>query len=184
MKKKEVFQNQLRLKSLKNLMFFLLLPFFMQGQIDRVNIEGVDYCSRSVLDIIKKNKKVRYHVLPEEIVGDSVDYKIDSSYIYIKKYKYLQIICFSDKYKFKILTSVTKPQKKIYVQNLVNNKKGKIEFMEVCDIIFTGVKLLNSKLVALCFKAKFDGYVQYFSLKFDKDSMILNFDLPDYRKCD
>lgn len=165
-------------------MFFLLFPFFMQGQIDRVNIGGEDYCSRSVFDIIKKDKRIRYHTLPEEFVGDTVDYKIDSTYVFIKRSKYIQKIYFSDKFKFKTLTSVNKLQKKIYVQDLVKNKKGKIEFMEVCDIIFTGVKLVNSKLVALYFKAKFDGYEQYLSLRFDKDSMILNFDLPDHRKCD
>ena len=184
MKKKKVFQNQCQLKRAKNLMFFLLLPFFMQSQIDKVNISGVDYCSRDVSDIIKKKMKVRYHVLPEKFVGDSVSYRTDSSYVFIKKNKYLEIIYFSNKFKFKTLTSINDLQKKIYIQNLVNNKKGEIEFTETCDIVSTGVKLLDSKLDTLYFKAKFDGYEQYFSLRFDKDSMILNFDLPNYRKCD
>jgi hypothetical protein len=165
-------------------MFFLLLPFFMQGQIESVNIGDEDYCSRSVFDIIKKNKKVRYHVLPEEFVGDSINYRIDSSYVFINREKYLQVNCFSDKFNFKTLTTVGRLQKKMYIQNLVNNIKGKIEFTEFCDIILAGVKIIDSKLYAIYFKAKFDGYEQFFSLKFDENAMILNFDLPQYRKCD
>lgn len=183
MKKKEVFQIQFRLKNLSYL-FFLLFPLFMQGQIERERYQGVDYCSRNVIDIIKKNAKVRYHFLPEEFVGDSVNYRIDSSYVFIKKRKYLQVNCFSDKFNFKTLTTVGRLQKKIYIQNLVNNKKGKIEFTEFCDIISAGVKIIDSKLHTIYFKAKFDGYEQFFSLRFDKDSMILNFELPHYRKCD
>lgn len=89
----------------------------MQGQIERENYQGVDYCSRNVIDIIKKNAKVRYHSLPEEFVGDSVNYRIDSSYVYIKKRKYLQTNCFSDKLNFKTLTSVGRIQKNIYTKS-------------------------------------------------------------------
>jgi hypothetical protein len=184
MKKKELFQNQLKQQRLKKLLFFLLLPFFMHSQTDRINSGGIYYCSNSISEIIKKNKKVKYHVLPDEFVVDSINYRTDSSYVFNGKRKFLQMICFSDKFKFRIRNSVDQLKKEIYVQDLINNKKGKIEFLDFCDIKFIGIKILADKFATLYFEARYDGYEDFFSVKFYEDSMILNFDLPKYKKCD
>lgn len=163
-------------------MFFLLLPFFAQSQIDSVNIGGVKYSYRYLAEIIKKEKNALYWRMPEDFTGYSTDFKKDSSYIFIKKRKYLQVIYFSDKFKLKTLRPINKMQRKIYIQNVINNKKGVIEFTENCDLTFKGVRQ-NKKLTTFYFQAKSDGYEQRFSLKFDKALMLLNFDFPFLKKC-
>ncbi|MBF4517768.1 hypothetical protein IRZ71_15495 [Flavobacterium sp. ANB] len=120
--------------------------------------------------------------MPEDFTGYSTDFKKDSSYIFIKKRKYLQVIYFSDKFKLKTLRPINKMQRKIYIQNVINNKKGVIEFTENCDLTFKGVRQ-NKKLTTFYFQAKSDGYEQRFSLKFDKALMLLNFDFPFLKKC-
>jgi len=184
MKKKELFQSQLQIKNLKDLMFFLLLPFYINAQTERINVGGIYYCSSSVSEIIQKNKKVKHQALPDEFAVDSINYTIDSSYVFIGKRKFSQMICFSDKFKFRINNSVDKLKKEIYVKDLISNKKGEIEFLEFCDIKFIGIKILANKFATLYFEARYEGHKDFFSVKFYEDSMILNFDLPKYIKCD
>jgi hypothetical protein len=164
-------------------MFFLILPFLAQSQSDSVNINGEKYCLRYLSDIIKEEKKARYWRMPEEFTGYSTDFKKDSSYVFIKKRKYLQVIYFSDKFKLKTLRPINNMQKKIYIQDVINNRKGKIEFTEICDLTFKGARKKN-KLTTFYFQLKFDGYGQDFSLKFGEDSMLFNFDFPALKKCD
>ncbi|KFF04628.1 hypothetical protein [Flavobacterium reichenbachii] len=176
-------KTQFKLKNTTILSFLLLLPFFAWSQIDSVNIGGTHYCSRSILDIIKRNKKNVLFFMPENFTSDSIHYNIDSSYVFINKRKYVQKVYSSKKIRFKTLNPLDK-QKEFYVENLVNNKKGQLEFTEIYDLVFSGAKLKNNKLDVLLFRAKFDGYEQNFSLKFVENGLILNADHPEYRKCD
>jgi len=156
----------------------------MNGQIEKIKINIRDLCPTSVSEIIKKNKKVRHQVLPDEFVVDSINYKIDSSYIFIGKRKFLEQICFSDKFKLRIRNSVDKLKNVIYVQDLVSNKKGKIEFVKFCDIKFIGVKIIANRFSTLYFEAIYQDQKDFFSVNFSEELMILNFDLPKYIKCD
>ncbi|MEN2400160.1 hypothetical protein GKZ90_0010245 [Flavobacterium sp. MC2016-06] len=184
MKFKQIIQNQFKPARIKSLLFLILFPFFAQSQNDTVNINGVKYCSRDLIDIIKMEKKLMSWRMPEEFVGDTIDYKKDSSYIFIKKRKYLQMIYSSDKFKLKTLQFVNELQRKIYIENIVNNKKVELEFTETCDVVFRGVKLRKNEPPVFYFEGIFGVYKQYFSLKFDKKLTRLNFDLPSYEKCD
>lgn len=177
-------KNLYKLKNIKSLLL-LLLPFLMQGQDiqDTVNIEGVYYCSRDLYSIIKKKKKVMYVTLPEQFVSDTIVWNIDSSYVFIKEKKYLQKIYSSKKIKFKTLESLNNSEKKIYIENLINKRKGEIEFTEFCNIISTGARLLDNRYLYFYFKAKFDGHEQNFSVRFSQDLMVLNFGFPSYIKC-
>ncbi len=184
MKKKKLFRNQLNKLKNNYLIFFLPFTCLMQGQIDKASINGVNYCSRNLPDIIHKEKNVRYQSLPENFVSDSIDFNADSSYVFIKERKYLQIEYLSEKLKIKILKSENDLPKQVFVINSVSNKETKITFLENCDIAFQGVKLVKNKPSIIYLKAKFDGYTQIFSIKYYKNIVVLNFDLPEYRKCD
>lgn len=175
----------MKTKTILQLLFFFF-SISMQAQRDTVNINGEIHCSRDIFDIIKKDNKTFYFFLPEDFISDSINYKVDSTYVYLENHKYLQQTYSSKKLKFKIL--VDQEKKSLYVENLISKKKAKIDFIESCEIIFTGTKYYyEDKNLRYFFKAKFDGYEQDFSLRFakfrNKKVIVLNEGHPQYKKC-
>lgn len=174
---------------IKNIFTLLLLffSFLMHAQRDSINNGGVYYCSRDIFEIIKEDKKHFGFRLPEDFEGDSIDYKTDSAVVFLANRNYLQHNYASGKLKFRTL--VDDEKKSFIIENLISKQKGKIDFTESCEIIFTGTKYYyEDKEVRFFFKAKFDGHVQDLSLSFGKlrgkKLLIINCGHPSYIKCE
>lgn len=149
-------------------------------------MNGKWLCAKNVTDIIKENKKVTTYFLPEDFESDSTIYKMDSSYVYLSKSRYLQRTYTSKKIKFKTLLDEQKQT--FYFENLISKEKAKINFTESCDMIFTGTKkYYTDKKIRFLFRAKYDGYEQECSLRFGKfggkKGIIVNRSFPIYKKC-